>query len=375
VPGRLLKEYRREWRHRRSGLLKSWSQTEYYDLTQHARDALYPKTPQGWSDAEVPARMFVPLPPVVTYRGSELIRGDPLHWVIFRTEWTALVFGRWVADIHFRGLLWQLPRKVRSWINQLGLSVLLQGSPLSVDEVHALLAVHDAVEWTQYEVVVSDSKPEDGIVKIRVAPIVYNRGKVTLESLIETSIPRIPVTTRSNPTASHSSWRPQSMAENRPPPVPAFRSAPAPVMDSYDPRRPTMPTREEPPAALLEHDPYAPASIPVPPTSSWTLPDPYMPAPRGTSQSTPYAAITYAPIGGVCASTGVASGGDHGVDDPEFCQLRDLLAESGHTRALSRWPNAYGRIGAGSVMPYIQYLDSECRRLNARVCSLEDGHD
>jgi hypothetical protein len=26
-------------------------------------------------------------------------------------------------------------------------------------------------------------------------------------------------------------------------------------------------------------------------------------------------------------------------------------------------------------MAYIRYLDSECRRLNARVCSLEDGHD
>jgi hypothetical protein len=291
VPGRLLKEYRRELRHRRSWLLKSWSQTEYYDLTHHARDALYPKTPQGWSDAEVPARMFVPVRLVVTYRGSEVIRGDPLHWVIFRTEWTALVFGRWVADIHFRGLLWQLPRKVRSWINQLGLSVLLQVSPLSLDEIHVLLAVHDAVEWNQYEVVVSDSKPEDGIVKIRDAPIVYNRGKVTLESLIETSIPQIPVVTLSNPTASHSSWRPQSMAENLPPPVPALRSAPAPVMDSYDPRRPKMPTREEPPAALLDHDPYAPASIPVPPTSSWTFPDRYMPVPRETFQSTPYARL------------------------------------------------------------------------------------
>jgi hypothetical protein len=100
-----------------------------------------------------------------------------------------------------------------------------------------------------------------------------------------------------------------------------------------------------------------------------------MPAPLGTSQSTPYAAITYAPIGGVCAATGVASVGDHGVDDPEFCQLRDLLADSGHTRVPSRWPNTYGRIGAGSVMAYIQYLDSECRRLDARVCSLEDVHD
>jgi hypothetical protein len=94
---------------------------------------LYPKTPQGLSDAEVPVRIFAPLPPVVTYRGSELIRGDPLHWAIFRTEWTALVLGRWISDIHFRGHLWQLPQKVRSWINQLGLSVLLQGSSLSLD--------------------------------------------------------------------------------------------------------------------------------------------------------------------------------------------------------------------------------------------------
>jgi hypothetical protein len=85
--------------------------------------------------------------------------------------------------------------------------------------------------------------------------------------------------------------------------------------------------------------------------------------------------ITYAPIGGVCAATGVASVGDHGVDDPEVCQLRDLLADSGHTRALSRWKNTYGRIGAGYVMAYIQYLDSECRRLDARVCRLEDVHD
>jgi hypothetical protein len=85
VPGRLFKEYRREWRHRRSELLKSWSQTEYYDLKSHSRDSLYPKTPQGWSDAEVPVRMFVPVPPVVTYRGIELNRGVPLHWTILRT--------------------------------------------------------------------------------------------------------------------------------------------------------------------------------------------------------------------------------------------------------------------------------------------------
>jgi hypothetical protein len=192
----LLKEFRREWRHLRNGLLNSWSQTEYYDLAQPSRDALCPKTPQGWKGAEVPARVFVPLPPVVTYRGSELIRWDPFHWTIFRKEWTALVFGLWVTDIHFCGLLWQLPHKVRSCINQLRISVLLRGSQLSLDEAHALLAVHDAVEWTQYEVVISDSKPEDGLVTISVAPIIYNRGKVTLEHLIGTSVPRNPISRR-----------------------------------------------------------------------------------------------------------------------------------------------------------------------------------
>jgi hypothetical protein len=106
--------------------------------------------------------------------------------IIFRTKWTALVFGRWVANVHFRGPLWQLPPKVRSWINQLGISVLLQGFPLSLDEAHALLAVQDAMEWTKYEVVISESKPEDGLVTISVAPIIYFRGKVTLEHLIGT---------------------------------------------------------------------------------------------------------------------------------------------------------------------------------------------
>jgi hypothetical protein len=85
--------------------------------------------------------------------------------------------------------MWQLTHKDHSWINQLGISVLLQGSTLSLDEAHAHLSVHDAMEWTQYEVVISDSKPEDGLVTISVAPIIYNRGKVTLEHLIGTSIP------------------------------------------------------------------------------------------------------------------------------------------------------------------------------------------
>jgi hypothetical protein len=178
--------------------------------------------------------------------------------------------------------------------------------------------VHETVEWSQYEVVISESKPEDGIVKIQVAPVIYNRGKVILEPLIATSISRIPVVALSNPTASKSSWRPDSMAANRPTSPPALRLAPAPVLDAYDARRPVMPTREKAPAAFLDHDPYAPTSGMVPPTSSWTLPDGYVPAPRGAARSTSYAESAYTPIGGARVALGVVSVGGHGDEGPEF---------------------------------------------------------
>jgi hypothetical protein len=127
IPGRLIGEYRREWRQRRSGQLRSWNQTEFYAVPQYARDTLYPRLPPSWDELVVPARMCVPLPPVVNYRGSALLLNDSLHWTIFRTEWTVLVFGRWYEDLRYRGILWRLPRKVRSWINQLRLEHLLQG--------------------------------------------------------------------------------------------------------------------------------------------------------------------------------------------------------------------------------------------------------
>jgi hypothetical protein len=68
----------------------------------------------------------------------------------------------------------------------------------------------------------------------------------------------------------------------------------------------------------------------------------------------------------------VAGGCDYkdGVD--EFGRLRGLLAESGHASILTRWPDAYGRVGAESVASYIQFLDSERRHLSARVRTLEE---
>jgi hypothetical protein len=42
---------------------------------------------------------------------------------------------------------------------------------------------------------------------------------------------------------------------------------------------------------------------------------------------------------------------------------------------LARFSDAHGRVGADSVASYVQYLDSECRRLSERVRHLEDAQD
>jgi hypothetical protein len=92
--GRFIREYRRKKRDRRRNVLVSWSQVEFFELSAAACGSLYPALPDWWAEVEVSTAIAVPLPPVVTYRGSGLIRGDPLHWAIFRSEWTVLVFGR-----------------------------------------------------------------------------------------------------------------------------------------------------------------------------------------------------------------------------------------------------------------------------------------
>jgi hypothetical protein len=85
-PGRFIREYRRAKRDRRRNVLVSWSQVEYFELSAAARGSLYPALPDWWAEVKVNTVMPVPLPPVLTYRGSGFIRGDPLHWAIFRSE-------------------------------------------------------------------------------------------------------------------------------------------------------------------------------------------------------------------------------------------------------------------------------------------------
>jgi hypothetical protein len=108
---------------------------------------MYPALPDWWAEVEVNIALAVPLPPVLTYRGSGLILGDPLNWAIFRSEWTVLVFGRWCADVHYRGIMWHLRPKLRDWIHQMGEAELLEGSGLDVSTTILALLKHDAWNW------------------------------------------------------------------------------------------------------------------------------------------------------------------------------------------------------------------------------------
>jgi hypothetical protein len=145
-PGRFIREYRREKRDRRRKVLVSWSQVEFFELSAAAGGSLYPALPDWW-EGGLNNSMAVTIPPVLTYRGSGLIRGDPLHWAIFRCEWTVLVFGRWCADVHYREIMWHLRPKLRDWICQMGEVDLLEESGLDVSTLILALLKHDAWNW------------------------------------------------------------------------------------------------------------------------------------------------------------------------------------------------------------------------------------
>jgi hypothetical protein len=150
-PGRFVEELRKEHKNRRAGILLSWAQVEYYHLPPGLRKTLYPHPPEDWADWECPTGMAVPLPAVVTYRGSRLIRGDPLHWQIFYCEWVLNATVRFITDAHHRGLLWRLPRRILDNIPLLGLSYLLEGSRYDVATVAQLLELVGSARWTGYE--------------------------------------------------------------------------------------------------------------------------------------------------------------------------------------------------------------------------------
>jgi hypothetical protein len=150
-PGRFNEELRKEPKNRRTGVLLSWTQVEYYYLPPGLRKTLYSHIPEDWEEWECPAGMAVPLPEVVTYRGSRFIKGDILHWRIFYYEWVLNATVRFITDAHHLGLLWRLPRRFIDNISVLGLPFLLEGTRYDVARVTQLLGLVGSEDWTGYE--------------------------------------------------------------------------------------------------------------------------------------------------------------------------------------------------------------------------------
>jgi hypothetical protein len=97
--------------------------------------------------------MLVPLPLMVTYRASMLLREkagtiESGFWCrVFEAGWAVLVFGRWSADIRERHIMWRLPNHARSGLAEIGVKNIFQQIPYFLEEVQPWLTVHDAHAW------------------------------------------------------------------------------------------------------------------------------------------------------------------------------------------------------------------------------------
>jgi hypothetical protein len=107
-PGRMLGEARKEARdtQRKFNEFVANHQVEFYRQGPPARQSLYPRIPSWWEEVWVSQNT-----PVITYRARSLLpdkSGKPegeFFEGVLEAEWTALVFGRWCADIPQRGIM------------------------------------------------------------------------------------------------------------------------------------------------------------------------------------------------------------------------------------------------------------------------------
>jgi hypothetical protein len=163
-PGRLAKEvlkeardFSRSQRNDTRGYQQfiPFHMVEYYDQGVAARADWYPARPNWWASVWVSQRMFVPLPPVLTYKSGAFLtlrstEAERLFFdAVLETEWTVMVFSRWCTDIPQRGLLWHLPARVRDNIRNLGIQPLLEGSSYRVVDVERWLWDHDQYRWAE----------------------------------------------------------------------------------------------------------------------------------------------------------------------------------------------------------------------------------
>jgi hypothetical protein len=156
-PGQRLHDIRKEGRiFQQFRYLVPWGNVEFYSTPAEPRSRLYARAPTWWeADGWTSPQMFVPLPPCLAYRGSQLIGRDRyagretrFWWRVFESEWVALVFSRWCTDIVQRRIMWHLPQRALQGIRAMRVEALLCDSPYCLGDVRAWLTAHDEYSWS-----------------------------------------------------------------------------------------------------------------------------------------------------------------------------------------------------------------------------------
>ena len=155
-PGRMLTETRRECR----DLAREYEQfvphhmVEFYRHSAEARRSLYPAKRDWWGEVWVSQNMYVPLPPVLTYRSREFLpdrTGTPegeFYQRVLEAEWTALVFARLFSDVPQRGIMWALPPRVRGSVREFGVPALIGRGTYHLHDVEKWLWEHARHPWS-----------------------------------------------------------------------------------------------------------------------------------------------------------------------------------------------------------------------------------
>jgi hypothetical protein len=101
----------------------------------------------------VSENMYVPLPPILTFRASAFLPDKvdddswPFYQRVLEAKWTVLVFSRWCADMPQRGIMWALSPLLRANLQELGISKLLQGGKYAVSDIQAWILDNEHHPW------------------------------------------------------------------------------------------------------------------------------------------------------------------------------------------------------------------------------------
>ena len=140
-----------EWERKarsRVGYLVPYQCTEVDGLRPTHREGRYVPLHRHFENVEVPRGCLVDLPPVLTYKGVEMMnnpRSGP--WAVFYSEYAARAAAFILWEVYDRYKLWYLSETLRGNIRLLKLDYIL-GSPGDAEELLELLDVIDSIDWS-----------------------------------------------------------------------------------------------------------------------------------------------------------------------------------------------------------------------------------